>query len=120
MIDPLDLRVHALEEEVAELKKLVATLTVRLDALCCAEGRDPCSCEICELWRRVSAMESAGPPDARGWDAVPQQVHERGWQWRPAEGGGAFAPPFGTIRVCRHCGCLVAGGPTVCGRCARA
>lgn len=32
-------------------------------------------------------------------------------------GDGAFASPFGTIRVCRACGCLVAGGPTACGRC---
>lgn len=47
---------------------------------------------------------------------VPSEVHERGWQWRPV-GDGAFAPPFGTIRMCRACGCLVAGGPTACGRC---
>lgn len=32
----------------------------------------------------------------------------------------AFAPPFGTIRQCRCCGCLVAGGPTACVRCAKA
>lgn len=30
----------------------------------------------------------------------------------------AFARPFGTIRRCRVCGCLVAGGPTACTRCA--
>jgi hypothetical protein len=30
----------------------------------------------------------------------------------------AFIPPFGTVRVCRGCGCLVAGGPTICVRCA--
>lgn len=30
----------------------------------------------------------------------------------------AFIPPFGTVRVCRGCGCLVAGGPTACRRCA--
>lgn len=51
--------------------------------------------------------------------AVPREVHESGWQWRPV-GDGAFAPPFGTIRVCRGCGCLVAGGPTACARCAEA
>jgi hypothetical protein len=50
---------------------------------------------------------------------VPQEVHERGWQWRPV-GDGAFAPPFGTIRACRVCGCLVAGGPTMCMRCTKA
>lgn len=33
-------------------------------------------------------------------------------------GDGAFARPFGTVRVCIDCGCLVAGGPTRCGRCA--
>lgn len=48
---------------------------------------------------------------------VPREVHESGWQWRPV-GDGAYAPPFGTIRVCIGCGCLVAGGPTRCNRCA--
>ena len=51
---------------------------------------------------------------------VPADVHERGWQWRPTAEGTAFAPPFGTIRQCRVCGCLVAGGPTACVRCAEA
>lgn len=37
--------------------------------------------------------------------------------WRPISADTAFAPPFGTIRVCRGCGCLVAGGPTSCVRC---
>ena len=50
--------------------------------------------------------------------SVPAEVHERGWQWRPVTEDTAFAPPFSTIRVCRGCDCLVAGGPTVCGRCA--
>lgn len=36
--------------------------------------------------------------------------------WHPV-GDGAHAAPFGTIRVCRSCHCLVAGGPTECGRC---
>jgi len=48
---------------------------------------------------------------------VPREVHERGWQWRPIDGDTAYAPPFGTIRACRVCGCLVAGGPTACVRC---
>ena len=51
---------------------------------------------------------------------VPAEVHECGWQWRPTDTDTAFAPPFGTIRVCRACGCLVAGGPTACARCAEA
>jgi len=45
---------------------------------------------------------------------------ERDWQWRPVDKDTAFAPPFGTIRKCRVCGCLVAGGPTACARCAEA
>lgn len=53
-------------------------------------------------------------------DAVPAAVHDRGWQWRPTDKNTAFAPPFGTIRQCRVCGCLVAGGPTACARCAEA
>lgn len=64
------------------------------------------------------AIEQIGDdPDSHG--EIPQAVHERGWQWRPV-GDGAFAPPFGTIRVCIACGCLVAGGPTRCVRCAKA
>ena len=51
---------------------------------------------------------------------VPVEVHECGWQWRPTTTDTAFAPPFGTIRVCGACGCLVAGGPTACARCAEA
>lgn len=51
---------------------------------------------------------------------VPAHVHERGWQWRPTTTDTAFAPPFGTIRQCRGCGCLVAGGPSACVRCAKA
>jgi len=46
--------------------------------------------------------------DALG--VVPVEVHECGWQWRPTTTDTAFAPPFGTIRRCRGCGCLVAGG----------
>lgn len=51
---------------------------------------------------------------------VPVEVHECGWQWRPTTTDTAFAPPFGTIRQCRVCGCLVAGGSTACVRCAEA
>jgi hypothetical protein len=51
---------------------------------------------------------------------VSAEVHERGWQWRPTGKDQAFAPPFGTIRQCRVCGCLVAGGTTACVRCAEA
>lgn len=51
---------------------------------------------------------------------IPADIHERGWQWRPTATDTAFAPPFGTIRQCRVCGCLVAGGPTACARCAEA
>jgi hypothetical protein len=51
--------------------------------------------------------------------AVPAAVHERGWQYRPINNDTGFAPPFGTIRVCIGCNCLVAGGPVRCVRCAR-
>ncbi len=37
-----------------------------------------------------------------------------------ASGDTGFMRPFGTIRKCRGCGCLVAGGPTACARCAEA
>lgn len=37
--------------------------------------------------------------------------------WRVVSGDTAFAMPFGTIRECSGCGCLVSGGPTACLRC---
>ena len=40
--------------------------------------------------------------------------------WRVVTGDTAFAMPFGTIRECSGCGCLVSGGPTACRRCADA
>lgn len=75
--------------------------------------------------RVMSAADGVGRRDERGTsspetathDVVPQEVHDRGWQWRPVGEDGAFAPPFGTIRACDQCGCLVAGGPTRCTRC---
>lgn len=39
-------------------------------------------------------------------------------RWHRVSEDTAFAPPFGTVRACVACGCLVAGGPTRCGRCA--
>ena len=65
-------------------------------------------------WLRESPTPSAETPAEA---TVPAGVHEAGWQWRPTGEDTAFAPPFGTIRACRHCGCLVAGGLNVCARC---
>lgn len=39
-----------------------------------------------------------------------------GTPWHQVD-DGAFASPFGTIRKCIDCDCLVAGGPTRCRRC---
>jgi hypothetical protein len=63
------------------------------------------------------ATPAAAPPNQA---PVPAEVHERGWQWRPTSDDTAFAPPFGTVRACLGCGCLVAGGPANCARCAGA
>ncbi len=71
---------------------------------------------------RLKDLGFAPKPDAEEakgeHDPVPEHVQSHGWQWRPV-GDGAFAPPFGTIRVC-DCGCLVAGGIARCLRCADA
>jgi hypothetical protein len=62
---------------------------------------------------------------ARLADAIERGEHDPGRPVAEPCGGwtvlrdGAFASPFGTIRKCIDCGCLVAGGPTRCGRCAR-
>lgn len=47
-----------------------------------------------------------------------EEFHNHGCQWHRIDEDTAFAPPFGTIRQCRVCNCLVTGGPTVCVRCA--
>lgn len=67
---------------------------------------------------RADGEPSAPSKPADVFAGVTVEVHEHGWQWRPVDGDTAFAPPFATIRACRHCGCLVAGGPNACGRCA--
>lgn len=63
-------------------------------------------------------QEQCFEAELRSFERVPEEVHESGWQWRPVSEDTAFAPPFGTIRMCIACGCLVAGGPTRCARCA--
>lgn len=60
--------------------------------------------------------EEESSVDGRG---VPAEVHASGWQWRPTSDDTAFAPPFSTVRACVDCGCLTAGGPSRCGRCAK-
>lgn len=37
----------------------------------------------------------------------------------PVKVDEAFIPGLGTVRACLDCGCLVAGGPTRCKRCAK-
>lgn len=84
----------------------------------CAEVR-PSPYVLTALRLRVKALEAERAEIlATMAGVVPVDVHERGWQWRPTATDTAFAPPFGTIRRCRVCGCLVAGGPTACARCA--
>jgi len=39
----------------------------------------------------------------------------QGGAWKSLGNGEAIAPPFGLIRQCSDCGCLVAGGQTECG-----
>jgi len=75
------------------------------------------SVDLCrEALAKLNKPAADEPADPRG---VPPEVHESGWQWRPCSENTAFAPPFGTIRVCAGCGSLIAGGPTRCTRCAR-
>ena len=47
------------------------------------------------------------------------EVISSGTPWRATDSDTAFASPFGAIRQCIDCGCLVGGGPTRCGRCAK-
>jgi hypothetical protein len=68
--------------------------------------------------RDAARAEAEAALEITDGHGVPAEVRDRGWQWRPSGKDTAFAPPFSTIRVCRGCGCLVAGGPTACNRCA--
>lgn len=75
--------------------------------------------------QKAEARLAAGCSDAISDESVEERSDaegrrvDDGWRWHVV-GDGAFAPPFGTIRKCRGCGCLVAGGPTACVRCMRA
>ena len=78
--------------------------------------------EVGKACERINAKLATVTPQSVTVDyaapIAPKKVHASGWQWRPVTEDTAFAPPFGTIRACR-CGCLVAGGLTVCGGCAQ-
>lgn len=62
----------------------------------------------------VSKTAWAAVAEAVLSDTVPQSKAD----WHKTSEDTAFARPFGTIRVCLGCGCLVTGGPTRCVRCA--
>lgn len=85
------------------------------DAVHAAQVREARAIEEAAIVEEEAAERAAELRSGR--EPVPQDVHDRGWQWRPV-GDGAFAPPFGTIRTCIDCACLVAGGSVRCGRCA--
>lgn len=63
-------------------------------------------------------------PDDSRWSVEPPDCWVRTREITPPaveiDPDTAYIPPFGTIRKCRGCGCLVAGGPTACARCAEA
>ena len=105
---PGGLECRAVAQAVAPLRRENEVLRSNCDHL---------SSENASLVRQVESMAMRIETVA---GVVPVEVHERGWQWRPIDENTAFAPPFGTIRQCRVCGCLVAGGPTACARCAKA
>lgn len=97
-----------------------ATLQVPLDHLdvFVADVLDSGIRAAVDKWSKVQAPEEPRARRAALAGTVPPEVREGGWQWRPVGEDAAVAPPFGIIRVCRGCGCLVAGGPTACVRCA--
>ena len=64
-------------------------------------------CDVADLNRRLGEAVST------------IETLRSGTSWRRVSDDTAFAPPFGTIRKCRVCGCLVAGGPTCCVRCVK-
>lgn len=62
--------------------------------------------------------------DTEGYGYVyvpgPLAFAEHAVSWHRIDADTANAPPFGTIRACRVCGCLTVGGPTACVRCVKA
>lgn len=51
------------------------------------------------------------------WTMTPA-VLDMDWEVIPKT-AETFIPGIGTVRQCIDCGCLVGGGPTRCGRCAK-
>lgn len=95
---------HNVGQQVEDLRDLLESVRATVSHVIAVA--DSLQSEALGIGKRCDASE------------VPRAVHESGWQWRPGGKDTAFAPPFGTVRVCRHCGCLVTGGVTACARCA--
>lgn len=60
---------------------------------------------------------SEQPTTSAGWEEWHHKQHAGLPQPEPSI-PQSFLPGLGTIRRCVFCGCLVAGGPTLCDRCA--
>lgn len=67
------------------------------------------------LWLHVDDLRAMLADIDAQQQPDPQPDLDEGW--RIVSGDTAFAMPFGTIRECSGCGCLVSGGPTACLRC---
>lgn len=67
---------------------------------------------------RVSHAEEKAATD-HACRLVDEKYEARGYAELMESRYKALSDSFGTIRMCIDCGCLVGGGPTRCGRCAR-
>ncbi len=90
---------------VEELGRVHSLLQDLVDDVIGPVETSPCEALVGYLQEHIAdlAQSEQDPDEKPDWHQV---------------GDGAFARPFGTIRVCIECGCLVAGGPTRCVRCA--
>ena len=123
--------------KVRNYDREMTTCSGALPRIAVREDNETSVCSVCFRRVGINTGDDGTPPVDLGRCAAPggfecravgqavagyRRENEvlRGWQWRPTATDTAFAPPFGTIRQCRVCGCLVAGGPTACARCAKA
>lgn len=93
----------------------VESYIVSLRSVAAAEGRDVTPYEAILSFIRNVRFDRHGEQA----DRSEEHTSPPSDQWRRVSDDTAFAPPFGTIRVCRVCGCLVAGGPSACVSCAQ-
>jgi len=111
----VDMRIKTPRAEATYLRVMKACPVAALASPAAAPAAVMTPAQLAEVECESREMTEAAALLTGPTAAARVEVAEPDWH---AVDDGAFARPFGTVRKCIDCGCLVAGGPTRCGRCA--